>query len=277
MVICRSKIRILTMTATYTCTLCNCYITVCNCYITVKLAVFTLTKNLIAENSVLCYFADPNMSYVNPDDDPALHRLEGSMGDVKGGLVIMKKGPANDNDKHTFKKPSLLGLDKLAASKRSADVDNGGMIKKSRVTSYKDNDDFNSSSGSNSDSSDEEREKKSSNRRDRSVKNVLFFFKFKRMYAFSYQVCYKTTRKRKETKNKIYKFTAYNAKFIKWIWIGMNLELAFVIFKNIYRNFWVASSIEPALMPQMCELSWFCTGSKTLLLNGTIVYKDLIY
>lgn len=118
------------------------------------------------------------MSYVNPDDDPALHRLEGSMGDMKGGLVIMKKGPAHDNDKHTFKKPSLLGLDKLAASKRSADVDNGGMKKKSRVTSYKDSDDFNSSSGSSSDGSDEESEKKSSSRKDRSVKNILSLKEF---------------------------------------------------------------------------------------------------
>lgn len=47
-------------------------------------------------------------------------RLEGSSGNQKGGLIIKKKNPSNDDD-IIFKKPqarSLLGLDKLAAKKR---------------------------------------------------------------------------------------------------------------------------------------------------------------
>lgn len=94
------------------------------------------------------------MSSVSPDDDPALHRLEGSSGNQQGGLIIMKKGPNNDSDKHTFKKPSLLGLDKLAAAKRSSDLESGSEKKRSKVTSYKDDDDFSSSSGSSSDEED---------------------------------------------------------------------------------------------------------------------------
>lgn len=51
---------------------------------------------------------------MDPSDDPSLHRLEGS-GSQTGGLVIKKK--SSDS---TFKipKPSLLGLDRLAAEKR---------------------------------------------------------------------------------------------------------------------------------------------------------------
>ena len=98
------------------------------------------------------------MSSVDPDDDPALHRLEGSSGGQKGGLVIMKKGSSVDTDNHTFKKPSLLGLDKLAAAKRITESDVGGVKKKSKVISYKDDD----SSSSDSSDSDEERENRRS-------------------------------------------------------------------------------------------------------------------
>ena len=56
------------------------------------------------------------------DTDDTLYRLEGTSGDQRGGLVIMKKGQSADVDRHEFKRPaprqSLLGLDKLAASKR---------------------------------------------------------------------------------------------------------------------------------------------------------------
>ena len=49
------------------------------------------------------------MDFLDPDDDPSLHRIEGSSGTEKGGLIIMKKGPAQDANKHEFRKPSLLG------------------------------------------------------------------------------------------------------------------------------------------------------------------------
>ncbi|KAJ2944165.1 hypothetical protein O0L34_g18136 [Tuta absoluta] len=49
------------------------------------------------------------------DDDENLHRLEGTSGDAPGGLIIKKKDKPAD---FQFAKPSLLGLDKLAAAKR---------------------------------------------------------------------------------------------------------------------------------------------------------------
>jgi len=56
------------------------------------------------------------------DADDAVYRLEGTSGEQRGGLVIMKKGQSADVDRHEFKQPasrqSLLGLDKLAANKR---------------------------------------------------------------------------------------------------------------------------------------------------------------
>ncbi|KAK3086642.1 hypothetical protein FSP39_021298 [Pinctada imbricata] len=78
------------------------------------------------------------MSYIDPDDDPALHRLDGTSGNQKGGLVIMK----TSDKEHTFKKPdlpkkSLLGLDRLAAAKRKADEEEKTK-KKSKISSYKD-------------------------------------------------------------------------------------------------------------------------------------------
>ncbi|VVC94692.1 unnamed protein product [Leptidea sinapis] len=49
------------------------------------------------------------------ETDQNLHRLEGTSGDAPGGLIIKKKeNPAE----FQFAKPSLLGLDKLAATKR---------------------------------------------------------------------------------------------------------------------------------------------------------------
>ncbi len=79
------------------------------------------------------------MSHLDGEDDPSIHRLEGSSGNQKGGLIIMKKGPSSNSDKHVFKKPSMLGLDKLAAEKRKANEESAA-AKKSRVTSYKDDD-----------------------------------------------------------------------------------------------------------------------------------------
>jgi len=58
----------------------------------------------------------------NSDGNDSVYRLEGTSGEQRGGLVIMKKGQSADVDRHEFKRPaprqSLLGLDKLAASKR---------------------------------------------------------------------------------------------------------------------------------------------------------------
>ncbi|CAG7822437.1 unnamed protein product [Allacma fusca] len=53
------------------------------------------------------------------DEDPSVHRLEGSSGDEVGGLIIKKKSQVE----HEFKKPeipkkSLLGLDRLAELRR---------------------------------------------------------------------------------------------------------------------------------------------------------------
>ena len=81
------------------------------------------------------------MSYMDPDGDESLHRLEGSSGQEAGGLVIMKKGPAkgSDDEKHMFKTPtpraSLLGLDRLAEEKRKEAE--GKTSTKSKVMSYK--------------------------------------------------------------------------------------------------------------------------------------------
>ncbi|XP_074645690.1 pre-mRNA-splicing factor ATP-dependent RNA helicase PRP16-like [Tubulanus polymorphus] len=79
------------------------------------------------------------MTSVEDDETSAVHRLEGTSGGA-GGLVIMKKGPATDTEApHIFKKPSLLGLDKLAAEKRKqpsaefTEIEN----KKSKISSYK--------------------------------------------------------------------------------------------------------------------------------------------
>ncbi|KAJ8713246.1 hypothetical protein PYW07_013616 [Mythimna separata] len=49
------------------------------------------------------------------EEDENLHRLEGSSGDAPGGLILKKKDPPGE---FQFARPSLLGLDKLAAAKR---------------------------------------------------------------------------------------------------------------------------------------------------------------
>ncbi|CAH2039989.1 unnamed protein product, partial [Iphiclides podalirius] len=49
------------------------------------------------------------------DGDENLHRLAGTSGDAPGGLIIKKKDKPQE---FQFAKPSLLGLDKLAAAKR---------------------------------------------------------------------------------------------------------------------------------------------------------------
>ena len=108
-------------------------------------------------------------AYIDPDSDPSLHRLEGSAGNEVGGLVIMKKGPAGE-DQHVFKKPltSLLGLDKLAEAKRKLDSASDIVKRKSKVTSYKDEDDENSSSSGSSSSDDEnDMRSKKQDRKDR--------------------------------------------------------------------------------------------------------------
>lgn len=71
------------------------------------------------------------MAAFDPDIDEPLHRLEGTSGNERGGLSIMKKGPSGGADNlHVFKAPraSLLGLDKLAKKKQED----------SKVSSYKD-------------------------------------------------------------------------------------------------------------------------------------------
>lgn len=49
------------------------------------------------------------------DPEENVHRLEGTSGDTPGGLIIRQKDKPAD---FQFAKPSLLGLDKLAAAKR---------------------------------------------------------------------------------------------------------------------------------------------------------------
>lgn len=88
-------------------------------------------------------------SYIDPDDDPTLHRLEG-LENQKGGLVIMKKKTSGD-ESHKFKKPalpkvSLLGLDRLAKEKRKALEEEDIVKKKSKVSSYTDDKDEDSES-----------------------------------------------------------------------------------------------------------------------------------
>lgn len=67
---------------------------------------------------------------MDPEDDPSVHRLEASA-PATGGLVLKKK----DADTSTFKvpKPSMLGLDRLAAQKRKERED------QKRLVSFKDN------------------------------------------------------------------------------------------------------------------------------------------
>lgn len=53
------------------------------------------------------------------DDDAGVHRLEGtSASEMRGGGLVIKKVKTDDNNKFKMPKPSILGLDKLAAQKR---------------------------------------------------------------------------------------------------------------------------------------------------------------
>lgn len=72
----------------------------------------------------------PTAAAMNIDEngaDDMLYRLEGTRGEQRGGLIIMKKGQSADVDRQKFKQPapkqSLLGLDKLAAHKRLHDAE----------------------------------------------------------------------------------------------------------------------------------------------------------
>ncbi|XP_069688143.1 pre-mRNA-splicing factor ATP-dependent RNA helicase PRP16 [Periplaneta americana] len=79
---------------------------------------------------------------MSSDDDSDLYRLEGSKNE-KGGLVIKKKPEGNDVFKAPAPKKSILGLDKLAALRRKQKEDaEEEESKKSRVTSYMDEDDY---------------------------------------------------------------------------------------------------------------------------------------
>lgn len=65
-------------------------------------------------------------------DDPNLHRLEGTSAEAQGGLVVKKS--KSEPSATNFPKPSLLGLDRLAAQKRKERED------AERLISFKDND-----------------------------------------------------------------------------------------------------------------------------------------
>lgn len=67
---------------------------------------------------------------MSEEDDPSLHRLEASA-PATGGLVVKKK--ESDADIFKVPKPSLLGLDRLAAQKRKERED------QTRLISFKEN------------------------------------------------------------------------------------------------------------------------------------------
>ncbi|KAI5717670.1 hypothetical protein M8J77_009415 [Diaphorina citri] len=77
---------------------------------------------------------------MEPDED-GVYQLKGS-DNVKGGLIIKKKAAPGTSVEFKVPKVSLLGLDKLAAEKRKEreqSIENEA--KKSKTTSYKDNED----------------------------------------------------------------------------------------------------------------------------------------
>lgn len=80
------------------------------------------------------------------EDDENLHRLEGTSGEAPGGLIIKKK---EKPEEFQFARPSLLGLDKLAAAKR----------KQNRLISFQDETNDDDSNASKSDSSTEKERK----------------------------------------------------------------------------------------------------------------------
>ncbi|XP_041375783.1 pre-mRNA-splicing factor ATP-dependent RNA helicase PRP16-like [Gigantopelta aegis] len=84
------------------------------------------------------------MASVEFDDDSEIHCLEGTPSVQKGGLMIMKKKQPSEDNAIVFKKPpkiSLLGLDKLASAKRALESNVPMSPKRSKVLSYKDDDD----------------------------------------------------------------------------------------------------------------------------------------
>lgn len=114
-----------------------------------ELLFLLLDVSLILLFITCCLFSEQKLNRTTKmaslDLDEDIHRLEGSSGDESGGLIIMKKGPSKgEAASHTFKKPdvprvSLLGLDKLSAAKRelqSEVVD--WSPKRSKVLSYRD-------------------------------------------------------------------------------------------------------------------------------------------
>jgi hypothetical protein len=48
--------------------------------------------------------------------------LEGTDGNERGGLIVRKKKDEQGNDDSLFKKPSMLGLDKIAKAKRDENL-----------------------------------------------------------------------------------------------------------------------------------------------------------
>lgn len=80
------------------------------------------------------------------EDDENLHRLEGTSGEAPGGLIIKKK---EKPEEFQFARPSLLGLDKLAAAKR----------KQNRLISFQDETNDDDSNATKSDSSTEKERK----------------------------------------------------------------------------------------------------------------------
>ncbi|XP_006822620.1 pre-mRNA-splicing factor ATP-dependent RNA helicase PRP16-like [Saccoglossus kowalevskii] len=96
------------------------------------------------------------------DEDPSMHRLEGSKYQT-GGLIIKKKSNEGSGERILFKVPdaprrSLLGLDTLAAEKKKEKSGDG--VKKSRVTSYKHEWDENDDEDEDDDSDEEEEDYK---------------------------------------------------------------------------------------------------------------------
>ncbi|XP_053948845.1 pre-mRNA-splicing factor ATP-dependent RNA helicase PRP16-like [Anastrepha ludens] len=67
------------------------------------------------------------------DDDAGVHRLEGSAGTIRGGLVIRKPKEEGSESKFKVPKPSILGLDRLAAQRRKEREES------QRLISFKDN------------------------------------------------------------------------------------------------------------------------------------------
>ncbi|XP_075224312.1 ATP-dependent RNA helicase l(1)G0007 isoform X2 [Lycorma delicatula] len=75
------------------------------------------------------------------EDENGIYRLDGTK-EEKGGLIIKKKPLPGTNIEFKVPKPSLLGLDKLAEQRRrEKEQSEEREIKKSKLTSYKEEDD----------------------------------------------------------------------------------------------------------------------------------------